>query len=164
MQSCNKTISVIKKNEGDLFVALEFFECILYWVSGILYLLFCSFSLKRCPSNRIIFRVHKTWIHTPGLNTPGRWSYSSVRGSFYPREQGGRGGIWGVSGVGDTDGSNARVRKSSTGDSHVLHPFEVTTTWLVGVQPANPQSCTALPAAHTFLRRNPKPSLLTDED
>lgn len=98
MQSYNKTISVIKKNEGDLFVALEFFECILYWVSGILYLLFCSFSLKRCPSNRIIFRVHKTWIHTPGLDTPGRWSYSSVRGSFYPREQEGCGGIWSVSG------------------------------------------------------------------
>lgn len=49
MQSYNKTVSVIKKNEGDLFVALEFFEYISYWVSGILYLLFCSFSLMRAP-------------------------------------------------------------------------------------------------------------------
>lgn len=50
MPSHNKVAPVTKKNEADFFVTLEHFECILYWIAGILYLLFCNFPLKRAPA------------------------------------------------------------------------------------------------------------------
>lgn len=73
--SHNKVAPVIKKNEADFFVALEHLRCILYWVAGILYLLFCNISLKRAPAIVSASGFTKS-VYTLGPNTPGRWAHA----------------------------------------------------------------------------------------
>lgn len=77
-----KQYAVIKKNEADLFVALQCSKCISYQLTDILYLLLCFFK-KRAPKILSASSPTKSG-YTPGPNALGdRHNPVGNRSSFY---------------------------------------------------------------------------------